>query len=424
MVAPKISAAVALLLDLPILSLAYSWNFKQNPKQCGDLTIEITGNDGKPPYRVLIIPSGPTPLPNSVEARRILEQQFPSDSATSVTFQLKYPANSQFVAVVSDQNGFGSGGTSAAAQVTSSDDTSCFDSSQPVQPPFFFNIDPPNVIAQCQSTRLWWDPNKVQGDLNFVGVIPGGQSFQIPTGTLSNQTSTGTGFNWTPNVREGTTLHIVCGDGRGMGSGGSLRTTVGNNIQNDNSCLSNTSPSSTAGSPAGGMYPTDSSGNQSSGGSNGGGGNNTGAIVGGVIGGVFAILAAILILFFFRKRSHGNRSGEKPVDLLNADEGDESNRRQELPQYYEPEPFLVPDPTVAGSDGVSSDGRPLSMYTTDRSGTPDAASTSATRKTAPRQFRAVNIIQHDDAGPSEQKPAGEEEPETIELPPAYTNIRQ
>ncbi|KAK7034556.1 hypothetical protein VNI00_012403 [Paramarasmius palmivorus] len=421
MVSHRLSAAVALLLDLPILSLAYSWNFKENPKQCSDLTIEITGSDGKPPYRVLIIPFGSTPLANNIEARRIMEQAFPSDTATSVTFQLKYPANSQFVAVVSDQNGFGSGGTSAAAQVTSSDDSSCFDSTQSVQPPFFFNIDPPSVVEQCKSTRLWWDPANVTGDVNFVGVIPGGESFTIPPGSLSTQTGTGTGFSWVPNIREGTTLNIVCGDNRGMGSGGSLRTTVSNSLTNNSTCLSDTSPSSTAGNPAGGTYPTDSSGNETGGGSSGS--NNTGAIVGGVIGGVFAILAAILILLFFRRRSRGRRSHEKPVDLLNADEGDESHPRQELPQYYEPEPFLIPDPTVASSDRASSDGRPLSMSMTERSGTPDITSTSATRKTAPRQFRAVNIIQHDDAGPS-QKPPGEEEPETIELPPAYTNIRQ
>jgi hypothetical protein len=46
------------------------------------------------------------------------------------------------------------------------------------------------------------------------------------------------------------------------------------------------------------------------------------------------------------------------------------------------------------------------------------AATKTTRKSGPlAQLRPVNIIQHDDAGPS----AGE--PETIELPPAYTNIR-
>ena len=51
-----------------------------------------------------------------------------------------------------------------------------------------------------------------------------------------------------------------------------------------------------------------------------------------------------------------------------------------------------------------------------------APSTSVSRKSpVPPSFRAVNIIQHDDAGPGEPSP--QEEPETIELPPAYTNIK-
>jgi len=38
--------------------------------------------------------------------------------------------------------------------------------------------------------------------------------------------------------------------------------------------------------------------------------------------------------------------------------------------------------------------------------------------------RAVNIIQHEDAGAPPAMEDGEgEEPETVELPPAYTNLR-
>ncbi|KAG7095479.1 hypothetical protein E1B28_006218 [Marasmius oreades] len=421
------SVATLLLLELPLLSLGFTWKFNQTPSQCGQLTISIDGQ-GKPPYSVLILPSGSTPFPNGTEVRKILEAKSSGNSA-EITFQLNYPANSQFVAAVSDSSGFGSGGTSAAAQVTESNDSSCFDPTQPVSPVWVFNLNPPSQIVQCQDTRIWWDPSKVQGEVSFLGVIPGGQSFQIPRGALTTVASQGLGFTWKPNLRSGTILHIVASDDRGTGSGGSTRPTVGDNIQNDNSCLNNSSPSSTAGNPAGGSYPTDSQGNGVHGGGNSDGGSHTnvGAIVGGVIGGVFGLIALVLVLLFFRKRSRGRRSNEKPVDLLNADEGDESHR-SELPQYYEPEPFLIPDPTVVGSDR-SSDGRPLSGNYSERpssrSGTPDVTSTSTgTRKVPPRQFKAVNVIQHDDAGPSEQKPPGVEESETIELPPAYTNIRQ
>lgn len=61
-----------------------------------------------------------------------------------------------------------------------------------------------------------------------------------------------------------------------------------------------------------------------------------------------------------------------------------------------------------------------------RSGTPDMPATvQSSRKSASglRPMRLVNIVQHDDAGPSESAPR-DEEPETIELPPAYTNLKK
>jgi hypothetical protein len=88
------------LLNLPSLSFAWIWTFQNTPQQCQDLTIAITGSDGVPPYRVLIVPAGASPLPNNVEVRRIMDEPF-SGNSTSVTFKLDYPANSQLVAVVS-----------------------------------------------------------------------------------------------------------------------------------------------------------------------------------------------------------------------------------------------------------------------------------------------------------------------------------
>jgi hypothetical protein len=66
----------------------------------------------------------------------------------------------------------------------------------------------------------------------------------------------GTGFPWDPSIRAGTTLILVGGDNRGNGSGGSTTNLVSAGIQSNISCLSNASPSSTAGNPAGGTYPT------------------------------------------------------------------------------------------------------------------------------------------------------------------------
>lgn len=48
---------------------------------------------------------------------------------------------------------------------------------------------------------------------------------------------------------------------------------------------------------------------------------------------------------------------------------------------------------------------------------------SSSRKSpTPRQLRPINIIQHDDAGAADEQAEGQ--PDTVELPPAYTNIRK
>ncbi|KDR84275.1 hypothetical protein GALMADRAFT_205972 [Galerina marginata CBS 339.88] len=363
----------------------------------------------------------------------------------SFTFILLHPSfPTQFHLDVSDARSFGSGGTSVAAQVTTSGDASCFDATKSVSPDFVFSLEPANQIVQCVDTRIWWDPATVQGTPNFLGIIPGGQSFSIPQGSITQVASQGTGFTWKPSLRGGTTLIIVGGDNRGNGTAGSSLNVVSSGFNNDGSCLSDSSPSSTPGSPAGGSYPTGTG--TGSTGKTGGGSSNIGAIVGGVVGGLAALIIALLLLWFCRRRQKKQkRTKERPVDLINADDdGDESPanghpRRNELPQFYQPEPFMVPDPTLDGSVTGTDDiegSRPMSGASTSfytRATTPDALSGSGVggssgaerRKGAPRPMRAVNIIQHDDAGPS-LPPAdkdGEDEPETIELPPAYTAVR-
>ncbi|KAF9009945.1 hypothetical protein BDQ17DRAFT_1421241 [Cyathus striatus] len=109
-----------------------------------------------------------------------------------------------------------------------------------------------------------------------------------------------------------------------------------------------------------------------------------------------------------------------PVDLLNADEdGDESHStgplsgRNDLPQYYEPEPFLVPDPTSNDGHTMFSE-RPLSgsSITGSRSATPDLLGYAASAaRPRPRRGREAHQDTDGDA-------------ETIELPPAYTNIKK
>ena len=98
MPAPRILPALAALAPLASLAAAYSFNIVSTPRQCRNLEVDITGT-GSPPYTLLIIPIGPTPLSNLKEVRLITNVPF--NSSTSVSFQLKFPENSQFIAVVS-----------------------------------------------------------------------------------------------------------------------------------------------------------------------------------------------------------------------------------------------------------------------------------------------------------------------------------
>jgi hypothetical protein len=130
-----------------------------------------------------------------------------------------------------------------------------------------------------------------------------------------------------------------------------------------------------------------------------------------------------LAFFYFRRRGYAAVSKERPVNVLH-DEEDGNGSHQELPHYYAPEPYVVPDPTIGGASEASTRDRPLPVTPSDGSPQTPASMTAANdrAKVQPAQLRPVNIIQHDDAGPSEG-PASPGEPETIELPPAYTNIR-
>ena len=56
------------------------------------------GSDGVPPYRILVVPSGPSPF--STEVRSVIDHPFDGNSTTA-SFAINYPVNSQFVAVVS-----------------------------------------------------------------------------------------------------------------------------------------------------------------------------------------------------------------------------------------------------------------------------------------------------------------------------------
>jgi hypothetical protein len=93
----KIPCSLTATLLFPLLVDSYTWQFSSLPRQCGNISLSIQGSGGQPPYRLLILPNGPSPLP--VEVRPILNIPF-SGTSTTLSFNLNYPENSSFVAVV------------------------------------------------------------------------------------------------------------------------------------------------------------------------------------------------------------------------------------------------------------------------------------------------------------------------------------
>lgn len=89
--------AVSFAFYSPLVS-GFSFNINNTPQQCQNLSISITGSGGQAPYSALIVPFGASPLANNTEVRKIVSKAF---DGTSLSFQLTYPENSQFVVVVS-----------------------------------------------------------------------------------------------------------------------------------------------------------------------------------------------------------------------------------------------------------------------------------------------------------------------------------
>jgi hypothetical protein len=225
-----------LLLSLLISSLrvmAFSFNFTSPPNQCNNVSLSWTS--GTPPYSILMVPIGALDGP---EIRTIIDVNVTSD--TTYTQMLAFPAKSQFVAVMSDATGVGTGSTSAVITVGDGP-TGCL-STTPTTPKFYFYLDPGSP-SQCNSIGLSWQPSKVDDPVSIWGIIPGGQSFAIPSTSASQK------VDWTANVRSGTQMLFVVGDETGHGKGGSSDLmSVGSG---SSGCINAASPSSTPGTPAG-----------------------------------------------------------------------------------------------------------------------------------------------------------------------------
>jgi hypothetical protein len=145
----------------------------------------------------------------------------------------------------------------------------------------------------------------------------------------------------------------------------------------------------------------------------------------GIVVGVLIILV-VAIFLIARRRNH--RSKHR-LDNSLSDEADwprTGSRTYNLgvPSIYHVEAFLLPEHTSPGFDSSS-----FGMYSDsgDRwtsSDTPPGSAGSRKSDAPLRPTRPVTIFEHDDAGPSEPMLRADQEPVTIELPPAYSRIKR
>ncbi|KAF8336218.1 hypothetical protein F5887DRAFT_577813 [Amanita rubescens] len=417
-----------ILLLQPTFSAAYSWVLTAPATQCSNLSISITGSDGVPPYRVLVIPSGPTPLPNDAEVRPIIDYAFDGNSTTA-SFAINYPANSQFVAVVSDARGFGTGGTSLATQVLESDDSSCYSVSNPYAALFSYYVGSDNRFTQCESRRIWWNASTVQGTPSFDVIIPGGQSFTIPESSITTTSTQGTGFSWTPPIEGGTAFILVAGDNHGMGSGGEVTFRVGFNF-NDESCLNSPSPSSTGGTPAG-IYSTSttagsSKSKRSDSAASSSGGIRTAALIGGIVGGVLVVLLIGILLHLLRRNAQTRRSRYPPsIDILGDPHESVTEKISESPvhtlrpttgdtlSHYHEDSFIAPRQVATSETGSMHNYGPSQFGS--KYNPPSEVSSSSRRE----QAWGSGLTQHKDGRVTLLPPPEER---VIKLPLRYDNI--
>ena len=216
---------------------------------------------------------------------------------------------------------------------------------------------------------------RLSDNQRLQAMIPGGRSVVLTPPPRS------TSFTWTTNVQRGTSMLFFLVDARGRQGGSTDVRLVG--TTDDNSCLNNQSPSSTASPPAasntGTGTKTSGSPTNTGGPSNSDtpstdekkGGFSIAAIAGTVIGSLlFVAVLVTLGLFFLRKqRDEKNKAPSQPgYTYPNSPPGQPSQTRLQYDpshtqeQHYDSPP-RAPYPHSPSTAGLSYDANPFGEST-------------------------------------------------------------
>jgi hypothetical protein len=437
---------------LPSISWAYDFSFGSPPTQCGLLDISVleTGAPSSPPYALTLIPIG-TFAPSDRVA--VINLQF---QATNTKYALPWPPGIQFVAMMSDASGVGTGGTKDGYTVGASQVQDCRPS-LPLVPDYNLVVDTP-PSTQCGLTTVHFAAaGGSVGSPLLYGVVPGGASFQIP---VPDNATAGTPFAFPATVKQGSQVILVPG-GTAANIGASQPFTIGAPSGTDTCTI----PSLPVAAPSPTPTPTPPAP------------LNVGLVVGLAVGGFFGCLIIIYLIFLLWKRRKERMEAERDrleqeadIAAYNAkvtrpdntwvvvDQEDYTmdNLRVlldgDLRTVYSGD-VVRPDSMI--SHGMASSGigvyyqdgrretrrmsassmnseemdmmspppgrhRALSMTSGSRSTRTARTARSSGKGGPPPPQRAVNIIMHDDGGA--MPPHDPNASETVELPPTYASV--
>ncbi|KAI6136581.1 hypothetical protein F5141DRAFT_1208913 [Pisolithus sp. B1] len=246
--------------------------------ECSPFTISWTG--GQSPFQISIFPAFDVPQFYSVPS-----SAYSGNQGSYTISQLLLPQGKKFVLTISDATGFATGGTTDVIQVAGSTSSSDCNTTSPALS-YTFNL--PSSLQQCAPYVF----NGYQGavlPITLLGLIPGGESFVLQSGVTT------TSYTWTADIQAGTSIMFAMLDAENRTGGSSDLETV--ELSNDASCLSSSSPSSTASIPqssqSGSSSPSTSTSKKVS----------SATIIGIVAGGLVALAALVFLgVFLIRKR--------------------------------------------------------------------------------------------------------------------------
>ncbi|BEJ15085.1 hypothetical protein CspHIS471_0408520 [Cutaneotrichosporon sp. HIS471] len=365
--------------------------------ECGNVQFNFTS--GTPPYQIVAI--GVFDMPMNVT---VPDSAVNQNGGTFVWGQLPFNASSQVVFVMSDANGFATGGASKLYTVGSrpSGTPDCPRTNGNVR--WTFAINPMASaeevrLPQCQAVSFSWNGDFV-APVSIIGVIPSGMVIGGAP-SAGKEICTLIPKAYPVNVALGSEIVYVAWDSRGVTGGSSyvMRVTDGNN-----KCLDGSTASTTP-VPPWNPSPTSSTGDTPTTQTRTGGGIVTitaihnvihesssaltpGAIAGIVVGGVGAlVILQALIIWFCCKRQVG-------ALLANRKKKKDARRMSGAVDLYEPgtgrDGLLAPgsmrDNRIHASYGYTDDdlGSTISPFmggTTDSGSSPRLSMTSGTTGT-------------------------------------------